>query len=414
MSGPHRPWSLVGRLSRNVLATVAIGWLATIGLAIWSLNHEMNEMFDAEMQRVVTATALLMDAAEHGHGRDAIPRALGLTPENESQVLRLWPEGSAAPPAPWPMRLQDGFSDAPGWRVFRHSVDGTIFEIGLSDAWRHEEVAEAASAFVVLLLPLLVLVVLMARRSVTTAMRPAQTFAAQVAARRPEDLSPLAEADLPRELQPLAHGLNLYLARIEDLRLAERRFIGNAAHELRTPIAALRARLDLAGAAAPEGSLRLLDDLTRRIERLLQVSRSDSGLGLERGPSDLVQVTRLVIDEIRRRSPAPITFDDSDLDRLSVAADADALAILIRNLIDNAVDHGTGPVRVSLTPGGQLTVTNPTTGTGFAEDPFQKGPNSQGMGLGLAIVATLARAMQASIDKRIEAGLARVTVQFPL
>ncbi|WP_444429763.1 sensor histidine kinase [Rhodobacter capsulatus] len=160
----------------------------------------------------------------------------------------------------------------------------------------------------------------------------------------------------------------------------------------------------------------MLDDLTRRVERLLQLSRSEAGLGLGRGPSDLVQVARLLVEEARRQG-AEVRFDDGDVESLSLPVDADALAILIRNLLENALEHGTGPVRVVISLAGDgggaaLMIENPTAQTAFVEAPFAKGPGSRGLGLGLSIVAALAAAMGASVDKTIRAGRARVVVRF--
>lgn len=114
-------------------------------------------------------------------------------------------------------------------------------------------------------------------------------------------------------------------------------------------MASIRARLEQASLDDNAATIRLLDDLTRRIERLLQLARSEAGVGLGQGPADLLRILRLLVEETGRRTLAQIRLDDADLDRFMVAQDPDALAILLRNLIDNAVDHGTGHVRIDLT-----------------------------------------------------------------
>jgi len=403
-------WSLLGRLTRHVLATVAVGWIATIGLAVWALSHEMNEMFDEEMQKVAEVTALLLDSAEHGHGRDAIPRALGLSPDDDEQMMRIYPEHGTPPLAPWPVMTKDGFAEADGWRVYRQTADEAVIEIGHSRAWRREEVMEAGSAFVVLLLPLLALVVLLARRVVLGALRPVGAFADQVASRRPDDLAALPDAGLPREMQPLAQALNLYLDRIAALRAAERHFVANAAHELRTPLATARAQLELGSATA---AIDTLDTLARRVERLLQLARTEAGLGQHRTEADLLRVLPLIVEEVACQTGVKARLDDGDLTTLPLRADADALAILLRNLLENAVQHGTGEVRLRLEPSGVLNLSNAVAeGAAFRPTPFDRREGSEGMGLGLFIAETLARDLGLNPEWRIEGGRATVRLDF--
>ena len=134
-------------------------------------------------------------------------------------------------------------------------------------------------------------------------------------------------------------------------------------------------------------------------------------------PSELRDAAAAVLVEEARRQGAEVRFDDGDVESLSLPVDADALAILIRNLLENALEHGTGPVRVVISLAGDgggaaLMIENPTAQTAFVEAPFAKGPGSRGLGLGLSIVAALAAAMGASVDKTIRAGRARVVVRF--
>jgi two-component system OmpR family sensor kinase len=273
---------------------------------------------------------------------------------------------------------------------------------------------EAASAFLMLVLPLVALLLWGLRRITAEAAAPISALASAVAARRPDDLSPVAADGLPRELLPLAQAFDGYLTRIEALRRAERDFVANAAHELRTPLAAIRGRLQLSADPDAAAAVPMIDALTRRVERLLQLARLEAGVGLGSGPADALRVLRLLIDDLRPTARQAIRFDDSDLETLTIAADPDALAILLRNILENAVEHGTGPVLVRLTPEGVLSVENPTQATGLPAGRFDKSRDSAGQGLGLAIVADLARAMGAPLEQGIAEGRARVTLRLPL
>jgi two-component system OmpR family sensor kinase len=403
-----KPWSLRRRLTGRVLALVTLGWLATIALAALVLDHELNEMFDEELQALAQTTVLFLDAS----GTAAIPREIGVETNDGDRILRILSDTAPEPPAPWPALDRDGFADVAGWRVLRVSAEGAVIEVAHALSWRREEMLETASSFLLLILPLIGLVVWALGRGLTQGLAPVETLAHEMDQRTPDDLSPLATQGLPLELQPMVAGMNGYVARVDALRRSERQFVGNAAHELRTPVAAIRARLDLSDDPEARAAVPMLDALTRRVDRLLQLARSEAGLGLGQGPADLVQVLRLLIDDVRRDAPFAIRFDDSDLDRLMVAVDVDALAILIRNALENAIQHGTGPVQVLLTPDAVLTLRNPTPLTAFHDAPFHKSAGSQGAGLGLSIMAGLARSMGVRLEKTIRDGQASVTIRF--
>lgn len=411
MSGVGRKsWSIRRRLTRRVLWLVLLAWLGAIALATLFLDHEINEMLDEELQAMAETTVLYIEASPG----QVIPRNIGIDPGNGERVLRILRAGDPVPAEPWPALASDGFHNANGWRVLRVSAENAVIEVAHNEAWRREEMLEAASAFLVLILPMVLLLVWGLRQSLAKGFAPLEDLTAGIAGRPPADLSPVPEAGLPDELHPLAHGLNQYIARVSALRDAERAFIANASHELRTPVAAIRARLDLSQDADARATLPMLDALTRRVERLLQLSRSEAGLGLGRGPADLIRITRLLL---RETGAGQIRFDDGDLEAVQVAADPDALAILLRNLIENAVEHGSGQVllRIREAPGAgvKVLIENPTSGTEFHDQAFAKRPGSTGTGLGLTISAELASAMGAKITRRIADGMARVEVSLP-
>lgn len=410
MTDPQKPWSLRRRLTVRVLGVVMAGWLVTVAVSARLMEYELNEMFDEELQALVETTILYLDASE----TEAIPRQLGVTTNDGERVLRILSAVGPEPKAPWPPLLRDGYHDAPGWRILRRQNEGAVIEAAHTTAWRRSEVLEASSALLVLSLPLILVLLWGVRRITTAATDPVSALAFSVAARRPDDLSPIVAASLPRELQPMAASFNVYLQRIEDLRKSERDFVANAAHELRTPLATIRARLELSSDGDAAAAVAGIDGLTRRVDRLLQLARLESGVALGRGPTDVLRVLQLLTQELTPRSRHGLRLDDGDLDRLMVAADADALAILLRNLIENAIDHGTGEVWLRLRTDGRLVIENPTTGTALIEERFARGPNSDGAGLGLSIIAALARAMSIRIVADVKDGLARTELTLPM
>ena len=231
--------------------------------------------------------------------------------------------------------------------------------------------------------------------------------------RSAQDLSPVATPDLPIELDPIPQALNGYLDTIRARIDAERQFATNAAHELRTPIAAAsgQAQLIAAGLADDAAAGRLAGALSRMghlVERLLQLSRAEAG-AMGAGPCDLIRVARMVIDDIGQ----PVMFDDGEMTQAPVAVDPDALALILRNLLRNAVDHGTGDLRVLISAGPALTVSNAVgPGAAFRHATFEKGAGSQGAGLGLAIVTRMAAAHGIAVRYAMTDTRARVTLDF--
>ncbi|MCB1405360.1 MAG: hypothetical protein KDK01_03640 [Rhodobacteraceae bacterium] len=405
---PMRVWSLRRRVTGRVIGLVALGWLVSIAISAVVLHVELNEMFDEELEVLVEATVLSLDAAPEG-GRS---RAVGVQTNDGERVLRILTGSGPQPEAPWQIAPTEGFHDAEGWRVLRRHAEGAVIEAAHALDWRNEELIEAVLSLLTLILPMIAVLVLALRRTVGGTMAPVGALADAVAARQPDDLSAIDGRALPREMQPLVSALNAHVGRIEALRQAERRFVANAAHELRTPIAATRAHLQQTVGDGAAEAVAMLDGLTRRIERLLQLSRLDSGLALGQGPADLVRILRLMLADLRDR--ADLRFDDADLERLSVRVDPDVLAIVLRNVLDNAVEHGTGAVSVRLTQDGVLCVENPTTQTRLYTEAFEKRAGSEGAGLGLSILASTAAASGIGLETRLDAGVARVTLRFAL
>jgi two-component system OmpR family sensor kinase len=241
--------------------------------------------------------------------------------------------------------------------------------------------------------------------SVRASLASLRRFRETLAVRGARDLSPVPEDDIPLEIAPVAATLNVLLSRLKGAFEAERSFAANAAHELRTPLAGaiaqaqrLQSETDDPAAAARAADIEAtLKRLTRLSERLMQLARAEGGrLRLDQ-TSDLRSVVRIIIDEMARATPAgriALTLPDgpvlSDLD-------PDALGILCRNLIENAIRHGGAaePIDVSLLQDGTLRVAN--AGPLVPKEKLEKltgrferaGPNTTGSGLGLAIVAAI-------------------------
>ncbi|MFN4062509.1 MAG: histidine kinase dimerization/phospho-acceptor domain-containing protein [Paracoccus hibiscisoli] len=399
-----RAWSLRGVLVRRVVIGASLAWLAGVGLAALVIAHEMSELMDDSLG----GSARLSMALYQGAGQ------VGTLVQGDG-AIRIIDGGRAVTDAPWPPVVQDGGQDLPGWRVFRLSdpASGVVVEVGQTTEWRRDELVESVGWLVALMMPVLLVALIAARGAVAMALRPATRFAQTLQGRSAQDLSPVTAPDLPIELIPIPQALNVYLDSIRTHVTAERQFATNAAHELRTPIAAASGQAQLIAAGLADGAAagRLAGALGRMghlVERLLQLARADAGT-MGAGPCDLIRVTQMVIAD----TGLAVVFDDGDMTDIPVAVDPDALSLILRNLLRNAADHGTGGLRAVLSPGPVLTVSNAVgPGAAFRHATFDKGSGSHGAGLGLAIVTRMAAAHGIAVDYAMTNNRAQVTLHF--
>lgn len=232
------------------------------------------------------------------------------------------------------------------------------------------------------------------------ALRPLRAAAASAAAIGPDSLSRrLPEAGMPREILPFVQAVNLALGRVEDGYRAEREFIADAAHELRTPLAVLKTHLEVA--LEPAVAADLLPDVAameRLVAQLLDAARLD---GMRLGEGSVADLAAIAIEVATYLAPMAIergrSIEVSGADRpVPVRGVPDFLFRALRNLVENALAHtpeGTA-VSIAVEGGGRLTVRD--HGPGIPRElretvfhRFWRGGRGRahGAGLGLAIVA---------------------------
>jgi two-component system sensor histidine kinase QseC len=261
--------------------------------------------------------------------------------------------------------------------------------------------------------------------AVVVSLRPLRSLSEDLARRRAFDSEPLPVKQVPDELRPLILAFNSLLARVDTAMRAERQFIADAAHELRTPLAALHVQTEVAlRAEALQGkddALRKLLDISHRThrlaEQLLDLARLDAGLhstGLH--DTDLLELAGHVISEFS------VQADSRDIRLLlsgtscMVTCDVDEMGILIRNLVDNAIQHGRDAGTVDVVCGHVMRdeLQHPALevrddGPGVPEEERAaiftrfyraQGGTVRGSGIGLSLVAAIAQLH----DARIETG----------
>jgi two-component system sensor histidine kinase TctE len=277
------------------------------------------------------------------------------------------------------------------------------------------------------ILPLAVLLIWLA---LVRGIKPLSVIEARIRERRPDDLSPLDESSVPQEVIPLVSSVNELLGKLQDSIATQKRFLADAAHQLKTPLAGLRMQADLAqreGANAEElkQSLKQIGRAsvraTHTVNQLLSLARAESSgavVGLQ--PCDLA---RLTIEVVREAVPRAI---EKRIDLGYDGAEAGApgallrgnptlLKELVRNLVDNALNYthstadapGVITARVLADPFGRVALLQvEDNGPGIAEtdrelvfEPFYRvlGNEADGSGLGLPIVREIARQHGATV-----------------
>jgi two-component system sensor histidine kinase QseC len=439
--------SMKVRLLVGLLGAVTVVWLAAAALSYRDARRQIDELLDAHLAQ---AAALLVAQASHELEELETEHAPELSPWGHRVAFQVWEtrrDGDArlrlhsgdAPNVRLSPRLE-GFSDAEvggrSWRVFSTWARKRRYLIQVGEERAARERLAAAIAVntlqpMMLALPLLGALVWL---SVRWGTRPLAVLRAQVVARDPDNLAPVEVVDPPAEVAPLVESLNRLLARVRASIEGDRRFTADAAHELRTPVAAVRAHAEVARGAAADAERRAaLDNIlagcdraAHVIDQLLTLARLDpQRAGARRERCDLREAAKHALADVAPlaiRKGAEVELTDGP--PVIVAGNAGLLAILARNLVDNAVRYG-GGARVDVVPGGataRLVVSDAGPGIAPADraalgQRFQRlGASAEtGAGLGLSIVRRIAELHGASV--RFEDGPGgrglSVVVEFP-
>jgi two-component system OmpR family sensor kinase len=322
-----------------------------------------------------------------------------------------------APETPFPVPRQAGFHDIPQYRVYSQpgAVDGYFIEVGEPAMHRSESLRRAVALTVGPLLLFLPLSWFLIRWAVLRSMRSLDRLRSEIGCRDGSNLSQIADMGLPTELAPIEAAVNRLLERLERALATERQFAANSAHELRTPIAAVLAQMQLlsaqlAGTQHAERATRIVNQikgLSSLAEKLLQLSRAGAGAGMLRERIDLLTVLQVLVDEFRRREDVGdrLVVTAECPDEFIVQGELDVLGITLRNLIENAVRYGDPdePIEIVIDRDRQIRLLNggaviPSETLETLKKPFVRGcAVGAGGGLGLAIVDSVMKQIGGSL-----------------
>ena len=447
--------SLRAKLLVLLLAVISTAWMVTAIFIYFDAHHEIDELFDAQLAqsaRVLLAQAGhdLKGAREDDDGIATEVASAGHKYERKI-AFQIWDEHgrlllrSASAPAEPLANQENGFAatmiEGKPWRVYsQQDEEGELrVQLGERHAVRNELAASVAQRLLLPLgiaLPVLAVLIWLA---VGKGLDPLRRISREVAQRDPANLAPLEECTAPAEIAPLLHALNGLLGRLEAALEGERRFTADAAHELRTPLAALkiqaqvarRAGGDAQRSAALDNLILGADRATHLIQQLLTLARLEpnGSSPAQMGACDLAAIARQVLaDQAATAQGKGIELELKSPDQAMVTGNADMLGILLRNLVDNAISYTPSHGRVSvslISEPNQVRLEVLDSGPGIPEQERQRvfdrfyrilGNEVSGSGLGLSIVKRIADFHGATLtleDGEDGAGL-RVKVEFAL
>ena len=425
-------YSLRRRLVWLLTSTVAAIWLLSTLVVYQRAHHEADALLDSQLTQVGETLLAIVAGGEvehfvkelHEHARHyPVPIAFEVWLDEDGETRRL----VASPGyAGFGTAMTTGFSERPyqgtRWRFYTTQDDDAEYRVvvGQSHAARERMAREIGLS---LLLPAMLALPLMALAVwwvVSRALRPVDGVARQVGALDAQALAPLDEsARLPNEIAPLRSALNALIGRVREAFDNERRFTADAAHELRTPLAALKVQAQVALRAQGDDSrqhalsqvIAGVDRMTHLVEQLLTLARVDPARR-ETAPKPLdpsgtiAEVCAELLPQAWRQGQ---TLAVDAIPGCRIAVSAGWLQIALRNLVDNALSYaGDGArieVRLARTASGcSISVTD--NGPGVAPDlrsklsaRFVRGEvEGEGCGLGLSIASRIAALSNARLE----------------
>ena len=465
--------SIRRRLLVMLISTLLVVWLVVLLLVYRAAEHEVQEVFDADLARSarILQTLLLHEVEEEKEtvenvhlvvnelGVDGLARyprlaeiLRGYSREEARERLELvstaqeaghryggglmfaarYGDGSfmlhdsaSADLPPTPSGYSDVRLNGHNWRIYSLTQEETGFtvQVGERHVFRAELVRYITRNTLMPLLIALPILALLIWAVVGRALSPLQHVAREVSTRAPFALDPIDDSGAPREIHGLVAALNHLFERVRNTLARERQFTADAAHELRTPLAALKTHLQVARNASAETATRAsldkalagVDRATHSVEQLLLLARADAQQAREMvsGEVDLRLIAASVVSALSQYAyERDIDLGVEAAGKVIVHGDETALQLMLRNLVDNALRYtpAGGTVTVEVSGDGQkavLRVLDDGRGIPAAEralvfNRFHRGSGEQaagtsGSGLGLSIVQRIARLHGASV-----------------
>jgi two-component system sensor histidine kinase QseC len=420
--------SLKRRLLALALTTVVVVWIGASTFTFIDAREEFGEILDAHLAQ--SAELLAVQAShdldeletEHTHLQHKYSLRVAFQVWEGGRLLRLHSANAPDQPLASP---EPGFSDkvinGHHWRVYStwdESGENLIHVAELTKD-RDELARDIAGNLLKPLLFSLPLLAFLLWVAVARSLRPLVRLTSEVEQREPDNLAPLDAGSAPREVVPLIDRLNKLFVRIDASLQKERRFTADAAHELRTPVAGIKAQAQVARGAlnevdrvhALDNAILGCDRAAHLIDQLLTLARIDTLDETGTEPCLLKNIASEVIAAIAPTALSQnVRLELKDGDDVKVRGNPVLLRIMLRNLIDNAVRHTGAGTTVEIKvrqEHGQSCLSVTDNGPGIPEAELERvaerfyrpaGTSASGSGLGLSIVKRIAEIHAASLQ----------------
>jgi two-component system OmpR family sensor kinase len=399
----------------SLTAALVVGTAAVLFATYVNAYVQIARTFDEELVRIAEAAHLSEDWREPGRMR--IPRTGFNLSVRAYDARGMMYFETAAPSMPdaAPKHYETGHAEvqAPGgpWRLYTHAEPDGVVQVAYPHATRRALARDLSLRMVLPELLFIPLLVLFMAWVVRRGLAPLRQVSQRVEDRDASRLDPLPTGDVPAELRPLIEEINALLGRLAASMAAQRRFVADAAHELRTPVAALSLQVQVAERAARPaersaafGELRKgTERATRMVEQLLRLAQlAPDALPPSFEPVDLASVAREVVGEMAARASAEgIDLGADAADAAPVLGARAELHSLITNLVDNALRYAPQGSEVTVRVSSEaahvaMAVIDAGPGIAPAEreavfERFQRRPgdSTPGTGLGLAIARAI-------------------------
>ncbi len=426
---------LIGLLGGMLVSTLIAGFALYL-----KVREETSELFDYQLRQIAHSLPSQLPAQPN----------IGIAEDPEEDlIVQVWNEDGALLYASHPAHIlprfaATGFSTVAArgnrWRVFIETRHDRIVQVAQAISARDELVFGSAMRSLLPILALIPALAMLITVVVGRALQPIRRVAQALERRSASALQPLPSAGIPPEIRPIVDALNDLLARLDHALSAQRAFVADAAHELRSPLTALKLQLQLAeraqtGAQRTAAFAKLhqrLDRATHLLQQLLTLARHESQqeqAALE--PVKLAPLAQSVVadyHEMAENQGIDLGLEiGAAADALMVKGHRESLRIMLSNLVDNALRYTPKGGRIDVTvslQGGCPALQVSDNGPGIPEneqprvfDRFFRGEDNSvsGSGLGLAIVKNIADAHHATVrlsNRPAGSGLV-VTIGFP-
>lgn len=427
--------SLEGRLARRLAAIFLLATVAAAAGVFWKVARTNDTLLDRALQDQARDIAHHLVLLPGGGSRIDLPASLveAYARGDGAYLYVVYgpdgrPEHASSPTAPAlleshrPLERDGSFFRLGPQVKARGPMFGYVakanggYRIAVAQGWFHDDVLadslveEFVEAALLWMAPVVAITLWVGIMTIRTSLRPVVALSEQAARIGPEAADVrLPEGGLPGEIQPLVTAVNRALDRLKAGLDRERRFMADAAHELRTPLAVLTARIDTLEGAGTEGLRRDVARLNRLAEQLLRAGRLDAG------PLDLsprVDLRQVAVDAISALAPLAIRQGrelmlTGEAAPVWVRGNGPALLVALENLLENALAHTPPPggIEVEVCADGRVRVKDEGPGVprGEREAIFRRftrgaGARRGGAGLGLAIVLETARAHGGTVE----------------